>query len=46
MLLRLSMVMNDMEKVVLAVFEDHEYTFVLEDNLDQMYKVWVRQLCA
>ena len=41
MLLRLCVVVDNLEKIMLAVFEDHKYTFILEDNLHEVYKVRV-----
>ena len=35
------MVVDYLEEIVLAVLEDHEDGFVLEDDLDQVNQVWV-----
>ena len=32
---RLGVMMNDLEEVVLGIFENHEDTFILEDNFDE-----------
>lgn len=42
----LRVVVNDLEQVVLAIFEDHEDTFVFENNLSKVHKIGMRQLGA
>lgn len=42
----LSVVMNDLEEVVLAILEDHEDTFLLEDDFDEMDEVRMGELGA
>jgi hypothetical protein len=46
MALRLCVVVYDLEKIMFGVFEDHEYTFLFKDNLNQVYQVWMRELGA
>jgi hypothetical protein len=36
---RLSMMVNDLEEVMLAVFEDHENTFFLQEDLNKVDQV-------
>lgn len=33
--------MDDLEEIVLGVFEDHEDAFTFEDDLDKMDEGWV-----
>ena len=40
----LRVVLDDLEKVMLAVFEDHEDAFVFEDDLLEVDYVEVREL--
>jgi hypothetical protein len=35
----LRMVMNDLQQVMLAVFEDHEDAFILEDDFRKVYQI-------
>ena len=43
---RLCVVMYDLKKIMLSIFEDHEDTFVFKDGLHKMDHVWVRQFGA
>jgi len=40
------MVVNDLEQVVFAIFEDHINAFVLEKDLNEMYDVGMGKFCA
>ena len=37
----LSVVVNDLKKIMLAVFEHHEHAFVLENDFDEMDQIWM-----
>jgi hypothetical protein len=46
MSLGLSVMVDDLEQIMLCVFKDHEDAFVLEDNFFQLNDIWMRELCA
>ena len=35
------MVVDDLEEIMLGVFEDHEYAFAFEDDFDKMDECWM-----
>ena len=43
---RLRMVMNDLEEVMLSIFEHHEDTFTLQDNFHKSDDIYMTQLGA
>jgi len=42
----LGVVVDDLQEVVLAVLEDHEDTFVFQNDFDKVDEVWVSKFCA
>jgi hypothetical protein len=44
--LRLRVVMNDLKKVMLGVFEYHKDTLFLEDDFNKVNKIWMGEFGA